>query len=91
MGEVYAAEDTRLGRRVAIKLLLESFRRDGVALERFRREARAASSLNHPNICTIFDVGEQDGVPFVVMELLEGSSVATRLRSGPMCANSSEL
>ena len=84
MGEVYAAEDTRLGRRVAIKLLLESFRRDGVALERFRREARAASSLNHPNICTIFDVGEQDGVPFVVMELLEGSSVATRLRSGPM-------
>lgn len=84
MGEVYAAEDVRLGRRVALKLLLEPFRRDRVALERLRREARAASSLNHPNICTIFDIGEDDGVPFVVMELLEGSSLATRLRAGPM-------
>src|SRR5262249_3288962 len=84
MGEVYAAEDVRLGRRVAVKLLLESFRRDPIALERLRREARAASSLNHPNICTIFDIGEYDGVPFVVMELLEGCSLATRLRAGPM-------
>ena len=84
MGEVYAAEDIRLGRRVAIKLLLESFRHDRVALERLRREARAASSLNHPNICTIFDIGEDDGVPFVVMELLEGSSLAALLRAGPI-------
>src|SRR5262245_52309714 len=84
MGEVYAAEDVRLGRRVAIKLLLESFRRDPIALERLRREARAASSLNHPNICTIFDIGTYDGVPFVVMELLEGCSLATRLRGGAM-------
>jgi non-specific serine/threonine protein kinase len=87
MGEVYAADDVRLGRRVAIKLLLESFRRDPIALERLRREARAASSLNHPNICTIFDIGEYDGVPFVVMELLEGCSLATRLRGGAMPIN----
>src|SRR5262249_25174813 len=87
MGEVYAAEDVRLGRRVAVKLLLESFRRDPIALERLRREARAASSLNHPNICTIFDIGTYDGVPFVVMELLEGCSLATRLRGGAMSIN----
>jgi serine/threonine protein kinase/tetratricopeptide (TPR) repeat protein len=84
MGEVYAAEDVRLGRRVAIKLLLESSRRDPIALERLQREARAASSLNHPNICTVFDIGADGGVPFVVMELLDGSSLAARLRAGPM-------
>jgi eukaryotic-like serine/threonine-protein kinase len=84
MGVVYAAEDVRLGRVVALKLLLEPFRRDQVAVERLRREARTASSLNHPNICTIFDIGEQDGALFIVMELLEGTSLATRVRSGPM-------
>src|SRR5262245_27159036 len=84
MGEVYVDEDVRLGRRGAIKLLLESFRPDPSALERLRRAARAASSLNHPNICTILDIGAYDGAPFVVMELLEGCSLATRLRAGPM-------
>ena len=63
MGEVYVAEDVRLGRKVAIKLLLESFRRDPIALERLQREARAASSLNHPNICTIFDIGAHEHLP----------------------------
>jgi len=87
MGVVYAAEDVRLGRVVALKFLLEPFRRNRDALERLRREARAASSLNHPNICTIFDIGEQDGALFIAMELLEGTSLATRLRSGPMPAD----
>ena len=84
MGEVYRARDTRLGRDVAIKVLPEAFAKDAVLKERFEREARTISALNHPHICTLYDVGHQEGTDYLVMELLEGESLAQRLGKGAL-------
>src|SRR5271169_1707776 len=84
MGEVYRARDTRLERTVAIKILPAQLSADPIRKQRFEREAKAISGLNHPNICMLHDVGSQDGIVYLVMECVEGQSLAQRLEKGPL-------
>ena len=86
MGEVYRAQDTRLARTVAIKVLPAELSANLERRQRFEREARIISSLNHPHICALYDIGQQDGVDYLVLEFLEGEVLAHRLERGPMPA-----
>src|SRR5215470_8529044 len=84
MGEVYRAKDKRLDRTVAIKVLPQQLSNDPVRKQRFEREARTISSLNHPHICVLYDIGSQDGLDYLVMECIEGETLAKRLEKGPL-------
>src|SRR5215831_9497387 len=84
MGEVYEAKDARLGRRVALKVLPTAEAGDERSRDRLMQEARAAAQLDHPHICTVYEVGEQDGQAFIAMQLVEGETLDHRLRRGPM-------
>src|SRR5262249_27776486 len=84
MGEVYRATDTRLGRSVAIKVLPTGFAKDSEFRQRFEREARSISKLSHAHICTLFDIGQQDGIDFLVLEYLEGETLEHRLKRGSL-------
>src|SRR5207248_155770 len=84
MGEVYRAHDDRLHRTVAVKVLPASYSADRDRLQRFAQEARSAAALNHPNILSIFDIGDEQGAPYIVSELLEGQTLGERLRNGPL-------
>src|SRR5262249_43414780 len=84
VGEVYRARDTRLERTVAIKILPSHLSSDPIRKQRFKREAKTISSLNHPHICVLYDVGHQDGIDYLVMECLEGETLAKRLEKGPL-------
>jgi len=84
MGEVYLAEDSRLDRKVALKILPQHLSERAELRERFEREARAVSSLNHPHICTLYDIGEQDGIHYLVMEHLVGETLEARLAKGAL-------